>query len=85
MARHDPQFMLGSWFVHMQPQTHYPDSMRALTSFPLGASNALPPGPSVSGGRHGADLSVICQCIEVAKTRHKDLSQLMAQQLESLQ
>ena len=45
----------------------------------------LSSGPSVSSGRQGADLSVICQCIEVAKTRHKEVSQLIAQQLEALQ
>lgn len=45
---------------------------------------AAPSGPSVSGGRHGADLSVICQCIEVARIRHKEVSQLLTQQLEAL-
>lgn len=42
-----------------------------------------PPGPSVSGGRQGADLSVICQCVEVARIRHTEVSQLLTQQLES--
>ena len=40
-------------------------------------------GPSVSGGRGEADLSVICQCIETAKYRHKELTEILRQQLEA--
>ena len=40
-------------------------------------------GPSVSGGRGEANLSVICQCIETAKYRHKELTEILRQQLEA--
>lgn len=51
----------------------------------IDAEGKLICGPSVSGGRQGADLSVICQCIEVARIRHKEVSQLLTQQLEAVQ
>ncbi|DBA84869.1 hypothetical protein WJX77_007920 [Trebouxia sp. C0004] len=57
--------------------------LQTTVSTVIDGQSRLISGPSVSGGRGEADLAVICQCIETAKYRHKELSQLLGQQLEA--
>lgn len=59
--------------------------LQATISTIVDGQGKLISGPSISGGKGDVDTAMICQCIEAAKFRHKELSSLLQQQLQASQ